>query len=310
MFLKKWKRDFFMLTEKVRNGYYINKHMFDASIIKMKGDFYMKSVLTIQERIKDLRVESDLSLDELSKETGISISALSSYENNEDKDISLNSIIALANFYNVSTDYLLGLTEIKESTISDISELKLDDETIDILKSSNINSRLLCEIIKSENFAKFMSDMEIYVDGLAEMQIRNLNSFVSTMRTKILQRNEVHDSEYYIKTLKACEINETDYFSRLISEDIVQIAKGIKESHRRDKETGDANNPLTDVINIVNEYKNTSDPMKATLTTLSKQLGMNFNKMDASEVLFFKTIVEKYSTVYRSMLPKKGRGKK
>ncbi len=69
------------------------------------------------------------------------------------------------------------------------------------------------------------------------------------------------------------------------------------------------NNPLTDVINIVNEYKNTPDPMKATLTTLSKQLGMNFNKMDASEVLFFKTIVEKYSTVYRSMLTKKGRGK-
>ena len=124
-----------------------------------------------------------------------------------------------------------------------------------------------------------------------------------------MQKNDVPDSDYYLKTLKACEINETDYFSRLVSEDITEIAKGIKESHRRDTETGDANNPLTDVINIVNEYKNASDPMKATLTTLSKQLGMNFNKMEASEVLFFKTIVEKYSTVYRNMLPKKGRGK-
>ncbi len=76
----------------------------------------MKSVLTIQERLKDLRVEKNLSLEELAKETGISSSALSSYENNEDKDISLNSIITLAVFYKVSTDYLLGLTEINKST--------------------------------------------------------------------------------------------------------------------------------------------------------------------------------------------------
>ena len=270
----------------------------------------MKSVLTIQERLKDLRVDKNLSLEELAKETGISSSALSSYENNEDKDISLNSIITLAEFYKVSTDYLLGLTEINKSSVSDISGLKLDDETLDFLKSGRANNRLLCEIIKNENFERFMGDMEIYVDGLAEMQIRNLNSYVSVLMNNIQAKNNAGDSEHYIKTLKACEINETDYFSRLISEDITGIAKNIKESHRRDKETGDANNPLSDVINIVNEYKNSPDPMKATLTTLGKQLGMNFNKMDASEVLFFKTIVEKYSTVYRSMLPKKGRGKK
>ena len=53
-----------------------------------------------------------------------------------------------------------------------------------------------------------------------------------------------------------------------------------------------------------------TDPMKATLSTLSKQLGMNFNKMDPAEVQFFTTLVEKYSTTYRSMLPRKGRGKK
>ena len=93
-------------------------------------------------------------------------------------------------------------------------------------------------------------------------------------------------------------------------EDITAIAKVIKESHRQDTETGDENNPLTDVIDVVKEYATATDPMKATLSTLSKQLGMNFNKMDPAEVQFFTTLVEKYSTVYRSMLPKKGRGKK
>ena len=58
------------------------------------------------------------------------------------------------------------------------------------------------------------------------------------------------------------------------------------------------------------EYATATDPMKATLTTLSKQLGMNFNKMDPAEIQFFTGIVEKYSTVYKNMLPKTGRGKK
>lgn len=270
----------------------------------------MKCTLSIQEKLKDLRVGKGLSLEELARETGLSKSALGSYESNDYKDISHIAIIALAKYYGVSTDYLLGLTENIEEESSTVSELKLDDETVKILKSGTINNRLLCEIIKHPDFWKFMSDTEIYIDSLAEMQIRNLNSFVALMRNKIRLIDEISDSDHYLQTLKSCEIEENEYFNRLISEDITAIAKDIKKSHRRDTETGDENNPLNDVIDIVKEYAAATDPMKATLSTLSKQLGMNFNKMDPAEVQFFTTLVEKYSTVYRSMLPKKGRGKK
>ena len=270
----------------------------------------MNSKLTIQEKLKDLRTARKLNLDELALETGLSKSALGSYETNEFKDISHTAIKKLAEFYGVSTDYLMGMTEnIKEGS-SEISDLHLDDETVRILKSGAVNNRLLCEIIKHQDFWKLMSDTEIYIDSMAEMQIHNLNSFVALMRSRIQLRDEVPDSDHYIRTLKACEINEDDYFSRLICEDISAIAKDIKEKHRRDVETGDDNNPLTEVIDIVKEYAVATDPMRATLTTLSRQLGMNFNKMDPAEVQFFTTLVEKYSTVYRSMLHRKGRGKK
>ena len=270
----------------------------------------MKCALSIQEKLKDLRVEKGLSLEELALRTGLSKSALGSYESNEYKEISHTAIITLARFYEVSTDYLLGLSENKKESSSDLAELKLDDDTVEFLRSGTINNRLLCEIIKHPAFWKFMSDTEIYIDSLASMQIHNLNSFVALMRSKIQLRDQIPDTEHYIRTLKACEVDEDDYFSRLICEDITEIAKDIKESHHRDAETGDANNPLTDVIDVVKEYATATDPMKATLTTLSKQLGMNFSKMDPAEVQFFTTLVEKYSSVYKSMLPKKGRGKK
>lgn len=270
----------------------------------------MKINLTISEKLKDLRKEKKLTLEELAEKTGLSKSALGSYEQNDFKDITHTTIINLARFYGVSTDYILGLTENREEGLSEIADLRLDDDTVRVLKSGTINNRLLCEIIKHPDFWKFMSDTEIYIDSLASMQIHNLNSFVALMRSKIQLRDQIPDTEHYIRTLKACEVNEDDYFSRLICEDISVIAKDIRENHRRDVETGDDNNPLTEVIDIVKEYAVATDPMKATLTTLSRQLGMNFNKMDPAEVQFFATLVEKYSSVYRSMLPKKGRGKK
>ena len=270
----------------------------------------MKINLTISEKLKDLRKEKKLTLEELAEKTGLSKSALGSYEQNDFKDITHTTIINLARFYGVSTDYILGLTENREEGLSEIADLRLDDDTVRVLKSGAVNNRLLCEIIKHPDFWKFMSDTEIYIDRLASMQIHNLNSFVALMRSKIQLRDQIPDTEHYIMTLKACEVNEDDYFSRLICEDISVITKDIKENHRRDVETGDDNNPLTEVIDIVKEYAVATDPMRATLTTLSRQLGMNFNKMDPAEVQFFATLVEKYSSVYRSMLPKKGRGKK
>ncbi|MCI8593218.1 MAG: helix-turn-helix transcriptional regulator, partial [Lachnospiraceae bacterium] len=43
----------------------------------------MKSRLTIQERLKDLRKEKDINLEKLEELTGISKSALGSYEAND-----------------------------------------------------------------------------------------------------------------------------------------------------------------------------------------------------------------------------------
>ena len=72
-------------------------------------------MLTIQERIKDLRNDHGLTLEHLAEQTGLSSSALGNYETNEYKDISHFAIIKLAKFYGVTTDYLLGLSETKNT---------------------------------------------------------------------------------------------------------------------------------------------------------------------------------------------------
>ena len=62
--------------------------------------------MTIPERLKDLRNEKGVNQDAVAASVNISSSAISGYENNEDKDISHRAIIALAKYYGVTTDYL------------------------------------------------------------------------------------------------------------------------------------------------------------------------------------------------------------
>ena len=70
--------------------------------------------LSIQERLKDLRVERGLTLEQLAEQTHLSKSALGSYEGDKFKDISHYALIELAKFYEVTVDYLLGRSQIKK----------------------------------------------------------------------------------------------------------------------------------------------------------------------------------------------------
>lgn len=72
-----------------------------------------KGVISIFHRIRDLREDADLTQSEISKHLNISQRAYSHYENGT-RDIPTNLLIAIADFYDVSIDYLLGRTNVKK----------------------------------------------------------------------------------------------------------------------------------------------------------------------------------------------------
>ena len=126
-----------------------------------------------------------MTLEKLSEIVGISTSTLGKYESNDFKDISHSYLLTLAKYYKVSADWLLGLSESREIQNHEIAELQLDDETLEILKSGSLNNRLLCEMIKHPDFIKLMTDTEIYVDGIATMQIKNMNDWLDAVHLPV-----------------------------------------------------------------------------------------------------------------------------
>ena len=86
----------------------------------------------MHERFWELRKDWKLTLEQLEKQTGISKSALGSYEAEGTKDISHWAVVRLAEFYGVTTDYLLGLSVMKNHPNADLNDLRLSDEMIEL----------------------------------------------------------------------------------------------------------------------------------------------------------------------------------
>ena len=194
----------------------------------------MKTQLSIQERLKDLRVEKGMTLEQLSQQTKIPASTLGSYESDDYKEIPHRNIIELAKFYEVSTDYLLGMTENRQLDNIALSNLHLSDAALTLLKDRKINTLLLSELITHEQFRKLMLDLEIYVDGLADMQIKSLNFVVDTSRKALMKRHNPDEYNLQLNTLKAQHLELNEYFSHVIDDDMHAIIKDIRNAHKGD----------------------------------------------------------------------------
>ena len=254
----------------------------------------MNAGLTIQEKLKDLRVERGLTLEQLEERTGISKSALGNYETDEYKDISHTKIVILAKFYGVSCDYLLGLSESKNHPNADLAELHLSDDMIDLLKHGKINARLLCEMAAHKDFIKLMADIEIYVDGIASMQLQNLNSVVNMARNEIEERYRPDENDPHIQILNAAHIDEDDYFCHVVHKDIDSIIQDIKKAHKHDTASAPDTNLAQEIkqnMEWATNIKGSHQEKKAAL--FCKQLGIDYSKLAPDEFLMLIHILEK-----------------
>lgn len=82
----------------------------------------------LREMIRDLREDHDLKQKTVAAHLGISQQTYSNYENGH-REIPIWAVVALANYYKVSTDYLLG-TDSGYLGSTNLSNTYLDDVTM------------------------------------------------------------------------------------------------------------------------------------------------------------------------------------
>ena len=207
-------------------------------IDRKKEGYAMQVKLTIQERLKDLRVELGLTLEQLAVQTGLSKSALGKYEADDFMDNSPFGIVTLAKFYGVSTDYLPGMTERKNPPDTELNALHLSDDAIEESKAGKFNHRLLSEMLCHKDFQRMTLDAEIYVDRIADMRINDMNAMLEAGRKMALMKQDGQD-DLSTRTLELAQVREDDYFGHVLADDLKAILRDIREEHSTDTTTAD-----------------------------------------------------------------------
>lgn len=263
--------------------------------------------LTIQERIKDLRIERGLTLKELAEQTGLSSSALGSYETDDTKDISHYALIRLTKFYGVTADYLLGLAETKRHPNADLADLRLSDDMIDVLKEGRVDTALLGELVAHKDFMKLLADINVYVNGLAAMQVHNLNAWVETVRAKYLNEYRQGELDMDLLLSDAILLRERDYFSSRVHEDIDTIMEDIREAHRGRNESGPDHSAIAEFKQDLEDVANfKGSRAEMWLMLYCKQTKTPYHKLTEEEKQWLMKIAQK-SKIAKSHVSQRGK---
>lgn len=94
-------------------------------------------------RIKELRTQMHKSLRDVASELNISYSSLSKYERGVQQP-SYETLMKMADYFNVTTDYLIGYTDIRTKNIEDkaiVEKTGLTLHSLDVLSSFQKNAK-------------------------------------------------------------------------------------------------------------------------------------------------------------------------
>lgn len=187
------------------------------------------------DNLKQLRWENNLTQKELAEKVGISKSSIGFYENG-DRIPDINTLSAIADYFNVSTDFLLGRTDIKtlDFNVREISEQTgLSELAVErIMIQNDISPGFEMEPI----FRKSLYDEEIEFCHFDMKDVVN-KAFEEEALWDLLERIRVflHASEEksYLKLKYICALDrELDDFTEseiLELQDFGRVSKCINE---------------------------------------------------------------------------------
>jgi transcriptional regulator with XRE-family HTH domain len=195
----------------------------------------------IHERIGDLRIEAGKTKKEVSEQTGIQQSQLSRMENDENKNISHKDIITLAKYYNVTTDYLLGVSDIRFRKDVELEELGLSHKALLRLMSGKVNTELLSRIIENRYFIQFMDVAEAYFEGAHDEGLLSRNQLIDLATSDISDfikqvPGKLNEGRKDIRQLNAQKVSGNEADLEKLRTIFFKMMKEVKEEYAQSQE--------------------------------------------------------------------------
>ena len=143
-----------------------------------------------RQRIQDLIKDSSVTQAELAGIIGLSESALSRYLKGQTEMLGDGYIIKIAKYFNVSTDFILGETNIPDRKNYDIEELGLSAESAKLLYTGKIDARILNLLLENPRFPQLTALLARYQNEVVKSGIAAMNQQLSFLSSLLLDQAE------------------------------------------------------------------------------------------------------------------------
>ena len=141
-----------------------------------------------------------------------------------------------------------------------------------------------------------MTDTEIYVDGIATMQIKNMNDWLDAVRLQIIQQKNPDANDLDLKVLDSSHIQEEEYFFHTIHRDWDNIIRTIREDHKHAAESAPIERPTSNdkkVQRFLQTLKFKSNPIEEFWRFFCEEMQIPFEQLSVDEHKVMKDVFKR-----------------
>lgn len=207
-----------------------------TTMYKFGKDESMKSLPAdnIHQRLSDLRNGTGKSQKEVADELNVQASVLSRIERGETKAVSHDLVIKFAEYYNVSTDYLLCISDIRIRRNVELEELGLTNKALLQLLQGNVNGDILSRLLEHRYFPQLLDTINSYFTEEHNAGFANRNAVIdmgtASLRELIKENPDCKiETQHGIREINAQKITGTEADIEKIKSIFLVILKDIKK---------------------------------------------------------------------------------
>ena len=186
------------------------------------------------QRISDLCNGNHITQKELAKKIKVSASQLSRIVSGETKTVSSDILIGVAKEFKVSTDYILGLSNISVRKSYDISELGLSEGAVKGLVTGAVDVEILNRLIEHKSFPRLISLIRIYFQDTVAMGIMTRNQPIKMATASLSDLMKEHpehraEAKQDLQFLNAQKLGDHEAEIEKIKSVFLSILRDIKK---------------------------------------------------------------------------------
>lgn len=136
---------------------------------------------TVRQRLADLMKYHKVSQTDLALKIGCGDSLLSRFLTGKTDKIGDENIIRIARVFNVSTDFLLGVTNVPDRNNYEIDELGLSAQAARNLYTGKVNAQVVNRLLESPRFAELTYILEQYFNDTIASGFAAQNQLYATL---------------------------------------------------------------------------------------------------------------------------------